>query len=112
MQPDVLRRTRDAAKYLYETHGISCSPHTLRKWRRRGPEDQREHGPEYWVDPLTGHAQYLQSALDRFAELRRTRLTKARNPQPAHLAAQADAPLKGLREQAENRQGLPERTRR
>jgi hypothetical protein len=52
--PDKLRRTLEAAAYLIEAHGIPCSPNTLRKWRRRGPQDSGEHGPDSLVDPLTG----------------------------------------------------------
>jgi hypothetical protein len=89
VRSDVLRRTQEAATYLIETYGIPCSPHTLRKWRRRGPDDAGEHGPEWLVDPETGYTLYPQSALDRFGEERRARLIKQRNLQPARLSSQS-----------------------
>jgi hypothetical protein len=83
--PDTLYRTAAAAHYLSNVQGIQCSPHTLRKWRRRGAEHDGERGPEWRVDPMSGHAFYAQSELDRFAEFRRARLKKARIPQPEQL---------------------------
>lgn len=88
--PDTLRRTSAAAHYLTKVQGIQCSPHTLRKWRRRDAEYDREQGPEWRVDPMSGHVFYAQSELDRFAELRRARLKKVRIPQPEQLANYAN----------------------
>jgi transposase-like protein len=86
--PDVLRRTREAANYLIQTHGIPCS-NSLRKWRRRAPQDTGEHGPDSLVDPVSGVTWYPQSALDAFAGRLRERLTRDRPAQPSHLASLA-----------------------
>lgn len=88
--PEALHRTAAAAHYLTNVQGIQCSPHTLRKWRRRGAEHDGERGPEWRADPMSGHVFYAQSELDRFAELRRTRLKKVRISQPGHLANYAN----------------------
>jgi hypothetical protein len=87
--PNTLHRTKAAAHYLTNVQGIQCSPHTMRKWRRRGAEYDGEHGPEWRVDPLSGHTFYAQSELDSFADLRRARLKKVRIPQPERLANNA-----------------------
>ena len=58
------RRTKKAAEYLTE-RGARTSQSLLEKFRTRGPDDPRDHGPDFWRDEL-GICWYPLEALDRY----------------------------------------------
>lgn len=62
------KQTRGAADYL-TTNGLRTSPSLLEKLRSRGPDDPRDHGPDFFRTPA-GTCLYPVRALDRYLEHR------------------------------------------
>jgi hypothetical protein len=58
-------KTGAAAAYL-TSRGVATSKSHLEKCRARGPDDPRDHGPDFWRDQK-GICFYEKAALDRWA---------------------------------------------
>jgi hypothetical protein len=81
-------KTQEAAAYITE-RGVQVSRSYLEKARTRGPDDQRDRGPDFTRDPH-GVCWYDLQALDRYADERlRTRQFRTAAPVPANFARRA-----------------------
>jgi hypothetical protein len=81
----IKRKTADAARYLTEQRGHTTSKSTLEKVRARGPDDPRDHGPDFYRD-AHGVCWYDEDALDRYAAQQLAALKfRGAAPQPANF---------------------------
>ena len=81
-------RTQAAAQYLTEhgENGRRVSGRTLQAWRRKGPADPGERGPDFYRDPQSGFCYYAKEDLDRWINERASRLVRrGSTAQPAWL---------------------------
>lgn len=86
-------KTKAAAAYL-TTRGVTTSKSYLEKIRLRGPEDDRDRGPD-WTRDEHGTCWYSAHALDQYAASRLSRRAPrapaAQPPQFRRHATEADA---------------------
>jgi len=81
-------KTREASSYLLQ-RGVAASTSFLQKVRIRGPEDERDPGPDFERDEA-GICWYPVEALDRYAALRlAARKFRGPAPQPRNFLKQS-----------------------